>query len=112
MGKLRLPDDLDPGIRSYVETLMKEGVETFESCEGGPGHSFPEPTIRFHGNTYEGYRAFTAAMNWGLPVLNLRRYYYVEDGQLIVPSWEITFRYPANLAELTTTVAERSPAGT
>src|SRR5664279_1723174 len=22
------------------------GVETIESCEGGPGHAFPEPTVR------------------------------------------------------------------
>jgi hypothetical protein len=22
------------------------GVETIKSCEGGPGHAFPEPTVR------------------------------------------------------------------
>jgi hypothetical protein len=25
------------------------GVETIESCEGGPGHAFPEPTVRLAG---------------------------------------------------------------
>jgi hypothetical protein len=40
---------LDAGIRKAVECLQAEGIETFESCEGGPGHSFPEPTIRFYG---------------------------------------------------------------
>src|SRR5690606_910681 len=85
-------EGLDPGIRAYVETLRSEGVETFESCEGSPGHSFPEPTVRFHGNAVEGYRAFTAAMNRGLPVSELSRYYQVSNGQLEGPWWEMTFK--------------------
>lgn len=85
-------EGLDPGIRAYVETLRSEGIETFESCESGPGHCFPEPTIRFHGNSVEGYRAFTAAMNHGMPVLTLRRSWDVNDGQLEGPWWEMTFR--------------------
>ena len=40
---------LDEGIREAVAVLVANGVETFESCEGGPGHAFPEPTIRFEG---------------------------------------------------------------
>lgn len=43
-------ENLDPGIKRWVEILNGQGVMTFESCEGGEGHSFPEPTIRFHGN--------------------------------------------------------------
>lgn len=83
---------LDPGIRRYVLILRGQGIETFESCQGGDGHVFPEPTVRFHGNSVEGYRAFTAAMNYGLPVSALRRYYQVIDGQLEGPWWEMTFR--------------------
>ena len=83
---------LDPGIRRYVLILRAQGIETFESCQGGNGHSFPEPTVRFFGNSHEGYRAFTAAMNYGLPVLSLRRYYQVVDSQLEGPWWEMTFR--------------------
>jgi hypothetical protein len=83
---------LDPGIRRYVLVLRSEGIETFESCQGGPGHAYPEPTVRFDGNAFEGYRAFTAAMNYGLPVLALRRIYQVTDGQLVGPWWELTFR--------------------
>jgi hypothetical protein len=38
--------DLDPGIRQAVRILREAGVETFESCEGGERHAYPEPTVR------------------------------------------------------------------
>jgi hypothetical protein len=49
--------ELDAGIRRAVLILRSAGVETFESCEGGPGHAFPDPTIKFHGGAWAGYRA-------------------------------------------------------
>lgn len=88
-------EGLDEGIRHYVLTLMSEGVETFESCEGGEGHCMPEPTVRFHGEQHEGYRAFSVALMYGLPVFSLRRYYSVTDNQLEGPWWEMTFRTKA-----------------
>ncbi len=88
-------NNLDPGIRPYVEALLAADVETFESCQGGKGHAFPDPTIKFHGNAVEGYRAFSVAMNRGLPVLHLRRVYGVNEGWLDGPWWEITFRTTA-----------------
>lgn len=48
---------LDPGIKKAVMLLQKEGIGTFESCEGGKGHAFPEPTIRFYGTPEAGWRA-------------------------------------------------------
>jgi hypothetical protein len=83
---------VDPGIRDAVLLLRSEGVETFESCEGGDGHAFPEPTIRFHGDAWAGYRAFAVAMQHQLPVAHLRRVYDVVEAQLEGPWWEITFR--------------------
>src|SRR5258708_6005453 len=50
---------LDAGIREIVIVLVANGVETFESCEGGDGHSFPWPTVRFEGSTSEGLRALS-----------------------------------------------------
>jgi hypothetical protein len=50
-------DGLDRGILPVVQVLANNGVETFESCEGGEGHAFFEPTVRFHGNHAEGFRA-------------------------------------------------------
>ncbi len=83
---------LDAGIRRYVLILRSEGVETFESCEGGSGHPMPEPTIRFHGNAWAGFKAFAVAMTYGLPVYALRRVYDLNDGELHGPWWELTFR--------------------
>jgi hypothetical protein len=82
---------LDAGIRRYVLVLRAGGIETFESCEGGPGHAFPEPTVRFHGGAAEGFRAFTVAREHGLPVLSVRRSYSVDGDWLTGPWWEMTF---------------------
>lgn len=82
---------LDAGIRRYVLALRSGGISTFESCQGGLGHSFPEPTIRFHGSTTEGFKALTVAKEFGLPVLKLRRSYTMEDGWPTGPWWEIIF---------------------
>ena len=47
MSGLSTLGGLDPGIERAVNLLREARVETFESCEGGAGHAFPEPTIRF-----------------------------------------------------------------
>lgn len=54
---------LDPGIREADLVLRSGGVETFESCDGGDVHSFHEPTVRFHGDSWAGYMAFAVAMD-------------------------------------------------
>ena len=82
---------LDEGIRVAVLILRECGVETFESCEGGEGHSFTEPTIRFHGSSWAGYHAFSVAMEHALPVCELQRAYDVNDGQLEGPYWKLIF---------------------
>jgi hypothetical protein len=82
---------LDPGIAPMVDALMDYGVETFESCEGTEGHSYREPTVRFHGQPEEGFRAYAAAMERGLPVSAVRRVWIVVDGELTGPYWEMTF---------------------
>jgi hypothetical protein len=81
---------LDAGIAGAVLALRDAGVETFESCEGGVGHAYAEPTVRFHGNRAEGLRALAAAMNAGLPVVELRRVWTVNDGEPTGPWWELT----------------------
>jgi len=82
---------IDQGIRNAVEALISAGVETFESCEGGLGHAYPEPTIRFHGDRSEGFRAFAIAVRFQLGVTALRRIYCVIDDELVGPHWEICF---------------------
>lgn len=90
---------LDRWISYAVKVLRDAGIETYESCQGGDGHSFPEPTVRFFGGRAEGLRAVAAAMTFGLPVFALRRFWSVEDGELNGPRWEMTF---APLARLMT----------
>ena len=54
-------EKLDPCIRDAVRILAEAGIETFESCQGGESHALPEPTIRFHGEHGEGFRALGIA---------------------------------------------------
>src|SRR5438105_3317363 len=79
---------LDKGIAAAVHALMDAGIETFESCEGGPGHCYPEPTVRFHGRREEGFRALAAAMSVGLRVAYLRRIWSIQEGEPTGPWWE------------------------
>lgn len=99
MGKVKIrcpvPGKIDIGIRRAVDCLQNNGIETFESCEGGKGHAFTEPTVRFHGTPEAGWRAVGICLAHGLPVLSLRRAWYVLDGnEPTGPNWEITFRGP------------------
>ena len=82
---------LDAGIARAVETLRAAGIETFESCEGGDGHTYPLPAVRFHGERAEGFRALAVALQHNLPVTDLRRVWRVEDGEPVGPCWELTF---------------------
>jgi hypothetical protein len=86
-------DSLDPGIREAVVRLRQAGIETFESCQGGDAHSYPEPTVRFHGDRSEGFRALAAVLGkYGLEVYALRRIWTLNDGEPTGPYWELVFR--------------------
>lgn len=82
---------LDPGVAPYVRVLRENGVETFESCEGGPGHAYTGPSVRFHGGVGEGHRALGVAIQNALPVAELRRVWSIEDGEPVGPYWELRF---------------------
>lgn len=86
-----LGSPLDPQIEPAVLALRAAGVETFESCQGGPGHAFTEPTVRFYGDTAEGMRALAAALRADLHVQELRRVWPVIDLEPTGPWWELTF---------------------
>lgn len=91
IGQVNFDPPLDRGIVAAVNVLQGAGIETFESCEGGPGHAYPEPTVRFHGDQAEGFRALAAAMRGGLCVAELRRVWPLLDGEPTGPWWELTF---------------------
>jgi len=89
----RLLAELDPGIREYVRILRLEGVDTIESCEGGPWpeHAYPKPTIRFDGDVAEGFRALSEAIGRGLPVDSLDRHWDVINGEPVGPDNRLVF---------------------
>jgi hypothetical protein len=82
---------LDKGIIKEVNILAENGIETFESCEGGVGHAFTEPTVRFHGDKSEGFKALAVALQNGLKPSNIRRIWDIIDYEPIGPYWEMTF---------------------
>lgn len=90
MNEILVPG-LDPKIAHIVHVLRAGGVETYESCQGGEGHSYPEPTVRFFGQYDEGFRAYAWAKQHGLPVCDLRRCWIDQGGELVGPHWEMTF---------------------
>jgi hypothetical protein len=82
---------LDLEIAAAVVALQGAGIETFESCQGGSGHAYAEPTVRFHGPQSEGFRALAAALDAELAVADLRRVWPILDGEPTGPWWELTF---------------------
>jgi hypothetical protein len=87
---------LDAGIEHYVAILKSQGVETCQSCQGGPGHAYLEPTVDFLGGREEGPRAVAAALSYGLPVAELRRKWDVHNGEMEGPIWSMTFKVTAD----------------
>jgi hypothetical protein len=89
-------EGLDRGIEAAVRALRDAGVPTYESCDGGIGHSFPEPTVRFGGNYAEGISALGVALQsestTGLAVFQLRRVWRMDDGELTGPWWDLVYR--------------------
>src|ERR1700741_4612933 len=83
--------ELNPGIRRAVLILRREGIETFESCEGGAGHAFDVPTVKFHGNAWAGYKALAIAMENALPVRRVQYVWHVVDGHMEGRWWELVF---------------------
>jgi hypothetical protein len=78
-----------------VKILQAAGVETFESCEGGPGHAYTEATIKFSGSKVSaGWHALGVCLDHGLPVRRLSRTWDILDVHIPTgPYWEIVFSY-------------------
>ncbi len=85
---------VDSGIRREVQILSENGIETIESCQGGKGHAFPEPTIVFSGTRDEGFKALAIALAHDLKVYALRRTWRILEGEPVGPEWQMTFSPP------------------
>lgn len=65
--------NVDEWIRPAVIILNKHGFKTFESCQGGEGHCYPQPTIRFEGSEFDCIRAYEICELYKLPVYEVKR---------------------------------------
>jgi hypothetical protein len=83
--------NLDAGIKGAVRILFENGIETAESCQGGKGHAYPEPTIYFDGTYEDGFKALAVALQHNLKVWQLSRVYTMDGGEPTGPEWKITF---------------------
>lgn len=82
---------VDAKIRPVLRIMIAGGAETFESCQGGKGHAYPEPTICFHGGSVEGFRVLVWMQSYGIQPRELRRYWYITGGEPHGPHWQMTF---------------------
>lgn len=94
--KLEFDPPLDADIDSFVRHLVSNGIETYESCQGGPGHVYQEPTVRFLGCASEGYKGLSYALEGGFNIAELSRVWPLIDGELTGSYWEITLTCPVD----------------
>jgi len=85
------PDALDDGIIGVVKVLREAGIDTFDSCQGGPSHASERPVVWFKGNESEGFRAEEIATAAGYQVFHISRFWYTRQGERFGPYWEIAF---------------------
>jgi hypothetical protein len=86
---------LDPGIQRFVDILREHGVETCQSCQGGEGHCYDWPTIDFVGGDGAGWHALGVCLDFGLPVMSLRREWSVSPSGVSETVWQLVFRHDA-----------------
>lgn len=98
---------LDIGIRDYVSILRSDGIETCQSCQGGPGHTYLEPTVDFLGGPGAGMMALGIALNHGFPVFEVRRVWRIDDGGIREALWSMTFHLRSDIWYKNTEARER-----
>ena len=91
---------LDPGIRFPVRVLHAHGIETCQSCQGGPdpkrpdrGHAYEVPTIDMIaiGDDAMGFAALAYLQGCGLPVRTVGIVWAIKNGLPYEKLWRITF---------------------
>lgn len=87
---------LDAGIRFAVRVLHAAGFDTCQSCQGGKGHPYPEPTVEMvaGGDDALGFGALNALRSYGLPVAELAIVWPVSGSHPFEKNWRITFTKP------------------
>lgn len=104
--KPEITGTLDERIRDAVMVLREAGVDTFASCQGGPGHMFRLPTIRFQGDEWAARLAIRVLAKNGYAADEVRHYLADEYlSKLSDEFWEITLAPEITQARLSASVA-------
>lgn len=84
---------LDPGIRFAVRVLHAAGLDTCQSCQGGKGHPYDQPTVEMvaTGDDARGFGALAALHSYGLPVADIAIRWPIRHGLPYEKLWTITF---------------------
>ncbi len=84
---------LDSGIRFVVRVLHANGIDTQQSCQGGEGHCYLQPTVDVPGLPWDavGFRVLSCLAGYGLPVDALNYHWPVMHGIPYEAFWRITF---------------------
>ena len=87
-------DDLDPDIRAAVHALADYGIDTFSSCQGGPGHTGygVMPNVLFRGDDHQGLWAVWLLETQGFRVQEVSRHWDLDHGHPREPYWQVTLR--------------------
>lgn len=85
---------LDKGIRFAVRVLHAAGFETCQSCQGGEGHAYDQPTVEMvsTGDDSQGFGALAELQAYGLPIADISIRWPVRNGLPYERLWCITFR--------------------
>lgn len=96
-------DGIDLGIRFAVRVLHSRGVETCQSCESGPGHSYPAPTVDLLGGPDDaaGFLALAYLHSFGLEVVSISKRWVVKHREPYELIWriELARAYPERANE-------------
>jgi len=87
-------DKVDAGVRYPVRVLHAHGIETAQSCQGGAGHAYHEPTIDLpaQGSDALGFAALAALRDNGVDVLDVALVWSVVGGLPHQKLWRVQLR--------------------
>ena len=95
---MMMPDSwylkLDRGIRFAVRVLHARGFETCQSCQGGRGHCYDQPTIDLNatGDDAWGFAAVAALQDYGIQVMDVSLHWNIRHGLPYDRKWRIQLR--------------------
>jgi hypothetical protein len=84
---------IDEGIKPAVDILNEHGFVTIESCQGGEGHAYFDPMVRFEGTEFDLIRAWEVCAAFKLCVFEAHRVYrkctvIYNESEEIGETWE------------------------